>query len=100
MEVQFRIEANEIEHAPELSVYNNRYWKFTKHNPLGFTHFKEKYDDVSNYPEYFFGVVIDGKFVSQAYGVGDPIPEDRLGFGGVWTEVWIQRPDLDLKVIG
>lgn len=86
MEILLRIQANEIEAVPELTVYNSIMWKFVTPQ-LGLTHFKELYDDVNDYPIYHFGTLNDfGQFVY------------RVGFGGVWLEVTVQRPDLSFVV--
>ena len=93
MRVYFEVEANEIEKVPELTYYNNIMWKFTKHNKLGITHFVEKYDDVNDYPFYELGTLVDGTFECLATGEGDPIPKDKIGFGGVFTQILMYYPE-------
>jgi len=93
MKIKLEFEANEIEKVSRLTYYNNVMWKFIRHNELGLTHFKEIYDDVSDYPRYEFYIMNDGKFKYIAGGDGDPIPVESLGFGGVWISVDIHYPE-------
>ena len=93
MRVYLEVEASEIEKVPDLTYYNNIMWKFTKHNKLGITHFVEKYDDVNDYPFYELGTLVDGTFECLATGEGDPIPVDKLGFGGVSTMIMVHYPE-------
>lgn len=88
MNFKICIEANEIEQVDELSSYNNIVWKLARPT-LGLTHFKEVYDDVSEYPVYHFGIIENNRFKSILQGDGDPIPLDKIGVGGVWVEITI-----------
>jgi len=97
MRVYFEVEANEIEKVPELTYYNNIMWKFTKPNKLGITHFVEHYDDVNDWPSYNLGVLVAGEFKCLGTGEGKPIPEDKIGFGGVFTQIMVYYPENFLK---
>jgi hypothetical protein len=97
MRVYFEVEANEIEKVATATYYNNIMWKFTKPNKLGITYLKEHYDDVNDWPSYELGVLVDGKFKCLGTGEGDPIPEDKIGFGGVFTQIMIRYPEYLFK---
>lgn len=97
MEVYFKFEANEIEKVDSLSYYNYSMWRLKRQNGFGISHFIEKYDDVCDSPTYEFGIMDDGGFTCYASGEGDPVPEDKIGCGGVWTEVRLHYPESLLK---
>lgn len=86
MEVVLRIEYRDILKKEETSYYNHLLWKI-KENKIGFTHIREIYDDVSDYPEYELGVLEEGKFKYILGGQGDPIDKNYLGFGGKYLEI-------------
>ena len=91
MKTILRIEANEIEKVESMTFYNHIMWKIKSRNGYGFTHMREVYDDVSDYPDYTFGAITNnGKediFMPFASGEGDPVPVDKIGYGGVWIDV-------------
>ena len=97
MQTYFKFEANEIEKVESLSRYNHLVWRLKKRNDFGITHFVEKYDDVNDCPTYEFGAMDDEGFTVLASGEGDPVPEDKIGCGGVWTEVCLHYPESLLK---
>ncbi len=92
MKVTLKVEANEMEHVKSMSCYNNIMWRLKKTNDFGITHISERYDDVSDYPEYYLGHVPNGDFCSFTIGEGDPVPEDKIGTGGVWINIDICYP--------
>ena len=94
MNIYFEFEANEIEPVATMSHYNYAMWRMIRANKLGVTHFAEVYDDVSDTPAYELGVVVDGSFVSLLYGEGDPVPEGRIGCGGVFTKIQLFNPEM------
>lgn len=83
-------EANEIAHEPQLSVYNRAVYKLLKPTPV-WTHLVEKYDDVSETPDYQLGRYENGEFVVKAVGYGQEIPTEKLGFGGVWISITLEH---------
>jgi len=87
MQTHIKIEANEIEKVEGRSFYNHIWWKLKKTNWLGITHLEEKYDDVIENPVYTLGTMNDDKFTFIAYGEGDPVPEEKIGCGGVWIDI-------------
>lgn len=98
MQLIIKVEANEIRKVDEMTYYNHIVWELTRHDKMGITHIKEIYDDVSDYPRYELGIVLDGKFKTLLAGEGDPMPVKDLGFGGVWTEIGIYTlPDFSAK---
>lgn len=84
MRVVFEVEMCDVVKNSEKTVYNNIHWDFNKNN-FGITHLKEIYDDVSEEPFYEF---YKGENLFT-YGVGEPMVEDKQGYGGVFVSIWI-----------
>jgi hypothetical protein len=103
MNVTLKIEANELTHCPDLSHYNYIIWKFTRPTFAG-SYLIEKYDDVSDDPEYeFCDLYVNssknhGKQVNMI-GVGEGINQRFIGVGGIFFEIDLVRPDLSLTLI-
>jgi hypothetical protein len=51
------------------------------------THLVERYDDVSETPEFQLGYYDNGLFVCVLSGQGDPVPNDKFTCGGVFFNV-------------
>jgi hypothetical protein len=90
MEIYVKIEMNEIIFCKGLSHYNYLVWKLHSKNALGITHFIEKYDDVSDDPEYTLGTYVNDEFVVKAQGYGDSIYNKNLGIGGIFVDICIE----------
>ncbi len=90
----FKIEANEISKVDEHTYYNNICWKLKK-PCLGITHFIEHYDDVSDCPDCFLGVIEDDNFKCKMIGeMSRGIDETYVGFGGVYFDVYVHSPEV------
>lgn len=88
MKILISIEANEIEHVPERSLPDNVFWKMTKSNDLGFTHFVEcERGDLEK--TYILGKLVNDCFIGMFYGYGKEIPTENLGVGNVFTDIRI-----------
>lgn len=90
MRMHLKIEMNEISHCEALTHYNSIVWKLHSRNDLGITHFIEKYDDVSDSPDYALGTYFNDKFVVKAQGYGDSIYDTNLGIGGIFVDICIE----------
>lgn len=82
-------EANEIVHDAKLSVYNRIVYQLLKPTDK-WTHLMEKYDDMSETPEFQLGRYENGEWMVKAGGYGEEIPHEKLGRGGVWFPITIE----------
>lgn len=55
-------------------------------------------DDLGGEPYIEIGYFEDNKFISRIHGYSDAIDEDTIGFGGIYIEVYVVRPDLSLEL--
>jgi hypothetical protein len=90
MRIHLKIEMTEISHCEALTHYNYIVWKLHTRNALGITHFIEKYDDVSDSPDYALGTYVNDEFVTKAQGYGDSIYNNNLGIGGIVLDICIE----------
>jgi hypothetical protein len=93
MNVHFEVWTTEITLNKEMTFYNHLWWSM-KSNRYGITHFIEKYDDVCEHTasyEFFR----DGEMLCS--GEGDPIPQDKIGTGGVSVMVQIDYAEYMFK---
>ena len=93
MKVLLQVESNEIEYVKELSSYNNLIWKF-KTPKTGFTHMREIYDDVSEWPSTSLGKIIEGGFWIKYSGESDGVDADKIGCGGHFTNIHLYETDF------
>lgn len=90
MRVVFEIEMSDVVKNDEKTIYNKIHWDFKKNNIFGITHLKEIYDDVSEEPEYEFYTGAN----LFAYGYGEPMVEDKQGYGGVFVQTRVNFTKL------
>jgi hypothetical protein len=70
------------------SQYNLRIFH-VKDNPLGISTLVEKFDDMSNDPDYFLYDSSD-KMICSGYGLlNESINEDHLGTGGLYANIYL-----------
>ena len=92
MQVMLRFETRELKEIKELSYYNHIIHEL-KNSKFCFTHIKEVYDDVNDWPSYAFGVIENGEFKCLFGGEGEPVPEGKESMGGVHVEIYIDCPE-------
>lgn len=95
MELVIRFEANELVKNEAHTYYNHIHWD-VKPNNLKISRLIEVYDDVSEHPSYEMFRLKDSELQLIAYGEGDPVPKDRIGYGGVFFEVTIFGQNLTI----
>lgn len=78
---------NNLKADEESTYYNHIMWEVTRRNQLGITHIREVYDDVCDYPNYELGQLSDGKFYCKLTGEGEPVNENKIGYGGVYLKI-------------
>lgn len=80
MIITFDLDA--LEHIKEISFYNNNYYKLPYSiNGCGVLY--NEFDEGTNSDEYYFGDVVEGKFVKKIWFYGDDgvvdLIKNRLG---------------------
>lgn len=93
MYVHFEVLMTEIAMNKEKTCYNHLHWDM-RPNRFGITHLKEIYDDVCEHTASYKFYKGDEMLCS---GEGDPIPDDKIGFGGVSVMVQLHYPEHMFK---
>tara|TARA_R110000751_G_scaffold85323_2_gene170365 strand:- start:184 stop:483 length:300 start_codon:yes stop_codon:yes gene_type:complete len=98
MRVIFEFETRELREIKDLSCYNYIVHE-VKDSKFCFTHIREVYDDVRDFPSYQFGLVENKLFISLFGGEGEPVPEGKENMGGVHIQIHIDCPEyLNLRI--
>ena len=92
MRVIFELETRELREIKDLSYYNHVVHE-VKNSKFCFTHIKEVYDDVSDFPSYEFGLVENNLFNCLFGGEGEPVPAGKESMGGVHIQIHIDCPE-------